>query len=242
MRIPRIYQQGDLSPGLTIELDRMASHHLSRVLRLRNDDPVIIFNGQGGEYLGSLHIEGKQAAVNIREFNDTSRESNLDITLLQGISKGERMDISIQKAVELGVRKIVPVVCQRTVVNLKDERKDKKQQHWQGIIINACEQSGRNFIPQLAPAVKLHELLGSTIEGLKLTLDPEASTRLHDIKPPGNQITLLIGPEGGLTIEEIAQASASGFSGIQLGSRILRTETAALVALSVLQAKWGDLA
>jgi 16S rRNA (uracil1498-N3)-methyltransferase len=240
MRIPRIYQPVDLSTGNLIELDKSAAHHLSRVLRLRQDDPVILFNGKGGEYHASLHIEGKKVCAQPESFIDVERESPLDITLLQGISKGERMDISIQKAVELGAKKIVPVNCQRTVVNIKQERQDKKLQHWQGIIINACEQSGRNRVPELATPIKLIDGLKQQQPGLKITLDPEAGQPLHTLQPPSNQVTLLIGPEGGLTDAEIELSKQAGFQGIQLGPRVLRTETAALAAIAALQMQWGD--
>ena len=240
MRVPRIYQHTDIDSGSTVELDQAAYHHLTRVLRFKENSQIILFNGNGGEFTGTLHIEGKKAFVSVGQFHDIERESILDITLLQGVSKGERMDISIQKAVELGVRKIAPVICQRTVVNLKSDRRDKKMQHWRGIIINACEQSGRNFIPELMPLIKLDDLLNKRLDGLKVIMDPDAGSHLNQIDNTGDRISLLIGPEGGLTDDEIRKAKNADFRGMQLGPRILRTETAALAAISALQTKWGD--
>jgi len=240
MRIPRIYQPADIHIGSSIELDATAAHHLSRVLRLKHQDQIILFNGQGGEYLSSMQLQGKKVFAVAEAFIERDLESKLDICLWQGISKGERMDISIQKAVELGVNRIVPIICQRTVVNLKQERMARKLQHWQGIIINACEQSGRTVIPVLQPAVKLHEQLAMEIPGMKLTMDPEAGVRLTELSPGSDSISLLIGPEGGLSETEISQATACGFQGIKLGPRVLRTETAALAAIAAIQTRWGD--
>ncbi|TNF33399.1 MAG: 16S rRNA (uracil(1498)-N(3))-methyltransferase [Gammaproteobacteria bacterium] len=240
MRIPRIYQQQALNCDTAIELDASASHHLTRVLRLKTSDPIILFNGEGGEYNAELRIEHKKTFAIIKTFRDINNESPLEITLLQGISKGERMDIAIQKAVELGVKTIVPIFCQRSVVNLKHDRAEKKQHHWQGIIINACEQSGRTTVPTLATTVKLTDYLSKPIDGYKLTLDPTARQYLNTITPDSQRIILLIGPEGGLTDEEITLACQNGFNGINLGPRILRTETAALACIAALQSLWGD--
>ena len=151
------------------------------------------------------------------------------------------MDITIQKAVELGATKIVPIICQRTVVNLKAERMEKKLNHWQKIIISACEQCGRNFIPELLTPVKFKDFINKDIPGLKLTLDPTSENNLNSQKPETNEILLLIGPEGGLTQEELLLANESNFIGIKLGPRILRTETAALASITALQTLWGDL-
>ncbi|HEY9052557.1 MAG TPA: 16S rRNA (uracil(1498)-N(3))-methyltransferase [Gammaproteobacteria bacterium] len=240
MRIPRIYQQTLLVSGETIELDSSASHHLTRVLRLKTSDTIIVFNGKGGEYSAQLLVENKKTFAIIQQFHDINNESPLDITLLQGISKGERMDLAIQKAVELGVKRIIPVFCQRSVVNLKNDRAEKKHQHWQGIVVNACEQSGRTYLPLLEPSVKLTELLNVSLDGYKLTLDPTATQYLASLNVKDTKITLLIGPEGGLTDEEILLAANRGFTGINLGPRVLRTETAALACIAALQTLWGD--
>ena len=241
MRIPRIYQATSLSAGQQIELDKTSAHHLTRVLRMQDNQQIILFNGEGGEFYAHLALHSKSVIAHIDQYIDRNSESHLRINLLQGISKGERMDICIQKAVELGINKIVPVICQRTVVNIKGERSDKKLQHWQGIVINACEQSGRTRVPQLLEPVKLNDALNLPDMGLKLTLNPEASTSLLQISATEKTITLLIGPEGGLDAREVAQAQDHGFQSIRMGPRILRTETAAIAAITALQMLRGDL-
>ena len=150
------------------------------------------------------------------------------------------MDLVIQKSVELGVNRIIPVICQRTVVNLKADRQEKKFKHWQGILINACEQSGRTAIPQLLPTIMFKDLALQDLTGLKLTLDPHSKQSLQNLQPQNNQLSLLIGPEGGLTDEELMQSKTLGFEGIRLGPRVLRTETAAITALALSQTLWGD--
>ncbi|MBI3188243.1 MAG: 16S rRNA (uracil(1498)-N(3))-methyltransferase [Gammaproteobacteria bacterium] len=241
MRIPRIYQAGSLPVGQQIELDKTSAHHLTRVLRMQDNQPLILFNGEAGEYQARLSLQGKSVMASIDQFIDRSSESHLNITLLQGISKGERMDWCIQKAVELGVNKIVPVICQRTVVNIKGERSDKKWQHWHGIVINACEQSGRTKITQLLEPVKLTDALRLPDPGYKLTLSPDAHSSLLQTPATEKNITLLIGPEGGLEAREVEQAQASGFEAVRMGPRILRTETAAIAAITALQILRGDL-
>ncbi|MDQ1362945.1 MAG: rRNA (uracil1498-N3)-methyltransferase [Pseudomonadota bacterium] len=241
MRIPRIYQPVALTPGQPVELEKTAAHHLTRVLRMQDNEQIILFNGDGGEFLAHLQLQGKSVIAHIDQFVDRDTESNIHITLLQGISKGERMDICIQKAVELGVNKIIPVFCQRTVVNIKGERSDKKQQHWQGIIINACEQSGRTKIPELIEPIKLQEALQLPATGLKLTLSPDAHSTLPQLAISEKDISLLIGPEGGLDSREVELAQANGFQAIRMGPRILRTETAAIAAITALQILRGDL-
>lgn len=241
MRIPRIYHPGKLLAGETIMLETNAAHHLTRVLRMQDSEKVLLFNGEGGEFIAHLRFQGKQVAAYLEIFTNRDTDSSLQITLLQGISKGERMDFVMQKAVELGVSKIIPVICQRTVVNVRGERSEKKIQHWQGIIINACEQSGRTSVPLLMEPMKLIEGLQIPGNGIKLTLNPSASISLNQITPDCKNISLLIGPEGGLDDQEVRQAQANGFLGVRLGPRILRTETAALAAIAILQSTWGDL-
>ena len=232
MKSPRIYQNTSLEAGLDIELDKNASHHLTKVLRLKNDAEITLFNGDGHEYPSILLLQGKKVFVHIKNQLQTDRESNLKITLLQGISKGDRMDMCIQKAVELGVNKIIPVICQRTVVNLKADRGDKKIRHWQGIIISACEQSGRNVLPVLEAPSTLKEILALPLKGLNLTLDPLSKFTFSSFEPESNEITLLIGPEGGLTQDEIDLSLKNNFKTARLGKRILRTETASITAIS----------
>ncbi len=241
MKTIRIYQPQQFETGQTIVLDKSASNHLIRVLRLKDKQTFTLFNGKGGEFLASLQITGKKATVYIQSFTETDNESPLKIHLLQGISKGERMDFVVQKSTELGVSQITPVICQRTVVNLKGERLQKKRQHWQKIAISACEQSGRNLLPEISSVCKLSSLATSSTNELKLFLDPLANININSLQPETTQLTILIGPEGGLTEPEMEQARQLGFKGIKLGPRILRTETAALSSIAMAQLLWGDM-
>lgn len=242
MRIPRIYTSQPLNPGQTISLEGSAANHVARVLRLKPGAVLTLFNGQGGEYPATLSETGKRSIeVRVQAHEARETESPLEITLAQGISRGERMDYAIQKAVELGVSHIVPVITERTQVTLKGERLEKKLGHWQGIAISACEQCGRNRVPEVASPVTLANWLPSRVNGLSLVLDPLAVQGLPGLDRPDVPVNLLIGPEGGLTDAEIAQAGAAGFTGVRLGPRILRTETAAMATLSAIQLLWGDL-
>ena len=240
MRIPRIYQQTEINTGTRIELDAAASHHLGKVLRMNNGSAVILFNGNGFDYHAILEIQKKQVFALVQSAEEIQTESSLELTLLLGISKGERMDISIQKAVELGVHTIVPVITQRTVVNLKQDRSEKKFNHWQGIIINACEQSGRSRIPELKPVCRLDDQLANDSSQLKLILSPYADRNICSIPYTNQTISFLIGPEGGLSDEEIMLATAHGYQDIKMGPRVLRTETAAIATIAVMQGIWGD--
>lgn len=238
----RIFQDVDLSLGQRIMLDKDASNHLLRVLRLKTSHTFNLFNGKGGEYIAQLEIDGKHAIAILQSYQPDDFESPLQIHLYQGISKGDRMDFAIQKSVELGVTSITPVFCQRTVVNLKSDRLDKKQQHWQSVAISACEQSGRNRIPVVNSAIDISRLFSMPADHLRITLDPQADSALTDLKPDTSKpIDILIGPEGGLTDDEIHQSLATGFTAVKFGPRILRTETAALAAITSAQVLWGDL-
>src|SRR3990167_6449827 len=244
MSILRIYcPNHTLQPGM-MTLDTKASHHVLHVLRLRPSQPLILFNGRGGEYLAKLaKIEQKSAIIEVKSYQDPARESCLDITLGQAISRGDRMDYTIQKAVELGVKHIVPLFSERCTVKLPNDRLQKKQHHWQNVIISACEQSGRCFIPKLSAPQPLHEWLKHPFPGRKWVCDPDATASLKAQPSPDTTqpMTLLIGPEGGLTPAEIDLAHQVGFLSLSLGPRILRTETAAIVAITLLQSRWGDI-
>lgn len=240
MKSPRTYQNIEIEVDSDIELDKNAGHHLTRVLRLKDGDLITLFNGNGYEYSATLTLHGKNLSARINSKLQIDRESNLDITLLQAVSKGDRMDLCIQKAVELGVNTIIPVICQRTVVNLKAERGDKKLRHWQGIIINACEQSGRNTLPALTSPQTLSNALKQSGDCLKLTLDPNSVDDFKTFKPSSNKITFLTGPEGGLTQDEVELSKQNNFNAVHMGKRILRTETASIAAISAVQALWGD--
>jgi len=241
MKNIRIYQEGALTEGDSVTLDKAASNHLIRVLRLKNNQIFTLFNGDGGEFSCRLEISGKTAITHIDSFIETHNESPLSIHLFQGISKGERMDFAIQKSVELGVHNITPVFCERTVVNLKADRLEKKIQHWQSIAISACEQSGRNIVPKINEPCSLKNALQLNSDNLKLMLEPSSNTSLNTLTPNNNLFSLYIGPEGGFSDNEIALAKQNSLLGVTLGPRILRTETAALSAITAIQLLWGDL-
>lgn len=242
MRIPRIYTPTPLQSGTTIELDDNAFSHAVRVLRLGEGAPLILFNGEGGEYEATLcDVQKKRACAAVGAHSLRECESPLHIILGQCISRGEKMDYTIQKAVELGVSEIVPLFSERCGVKLDQERSDKRTGHWQSTIISACEQSGRNRIPRIHTPQSLDIWLGNIDASCKLVLDPCASQSLPHLPTPEMSVALLIGPEGGLSDAEIHLAVRNGFTGIRLGPRILRTETAGLVVLSSIQQLWGDL-
>lgn len=238
----RVYLEGPLAAGATITLPEDAARHLVQVLRLRVGEIFIAFDGHGGEYPATLTAVGKrdaQAALGARI--DIDRESPLRLTLAQCVSKGDRMDYTLQKAVELGVADIVPLMSERTVVRLDAERWAKKVDHWRGVIISACEQSGRTRLPQLhAPQEYDAWLRSAKDDALKLVLAPGASHRLRDLDRAKRAVTLLVGPEGGLSDTECELAARHGCTPLALGPRVLRTETAGVAALAAIQAQWGD--
>jgi 16S rRNA (uracil1498-N3)-methyltransferase len=210
---------------------------------LRTTDPLALFNGTGGEYEATVaELRRDSVLVDVGEHLKIERESPLHLCLAQGISRGERMDWVVQKATELGVARIAPVFTERTVVHLDERQAPRKIQHWRSVAISACEQCGRNRIPQIDPPVGVFELLERRPpEGAALLLSPEATRRFDEITVTGSAVTLLIGPEGGLSELEQDTAVRSGFVGARMGPRILRTETAAVCALTLLQQKFGDL-
>lgn len=243
MTIPRFYCPIELSPGMHVELPPQAAHHAARVLRLRNGEAAILFNGNGAEYAARItHINKQDVTVEILSQDIPVRESPLNITLAQAISAGEKMDFTLQKAVELGISAIQPLAAARSVVRLKDERAEKRVQHWQNVVVSACEQCGRNTVPSVAPIADLSAWLArqKSVKTVGLILSPLAEHALRDLPKPTGAITLLVGPEGGLTSEEIAMARQCHFTEVRLGPRVLRTETAALATLSAMQALWGD--
>lgn len=241
MRIPRIFHPQLLVPASHVVLDDNAARHVSRVLRLGKGAHLRLFDGQGGEYPAVIdEVDKREVTVIVGEPAPDELESPLTITLAQGISKGERMDFTIQKAVELGIKRIVPLETERSVVNLKGDRRNKKLDHWRGIIISACEQCGRNTLPELLPMQTLESWLATPLRGTGLMLDHRAAASVSQLEKP-EAITLLIGPEGGLSEIERAKACDAGYIGLRLGPRVLRTETAAVTALAALQSHWGDL-
>ena len=244
MRISRIYTEEILSEDCTITLDKATSSYLLKVLRLTEGTEVHLFNGLSvngdyGYYASTITATGKQAEITTKKFVINNNQSPLNIILLQGISKGDHMDTTIQKAVELGVTEIIPVICERTVVNLKADRLEKKMRHWNGIATSACEQSGRNQLltihePEKFSSVQLDDNQTGFI------LQPESTDSMLDAKQ-SDAASILIGPEGGFTDDEISQAIDKGFNAVKFGPRVLRTETAAIAAVSIIQSVWGDL-
>lgn len=240
MTIPHLYVAQSLSPGAELDLPAEVVNHL-RVLRVGLGQTLRVFNGEGGEYEAKLlALERKHAVIALGEHLPKEAESPLHITLIQGISKGERMDFTIQKAVELGVGAIQPVFTQRSVVQLNGDRLEKRSKHWRGVAISACQQSGRNLIPEILPPLPLAAAWSNIQADQRLVLDPLGERRLKEI-PAAASLALLVGPEGGLTEAEVDAASEQGFARLQLGPRILRTETAGLAALAALQALYGDI-
>lgn len=241
--MPRFYLPETLSPDTLIALPDASAHHAARVLRLTAGDTVTLFNGRGGEWVGNIHHIGKrEVEVHVAAWQDVERETPLRVTLAQGISSGERMDYTLQKAVELGVYAIHPVACARSVVKLSGERADKRRTHWQNLVIAACEQCARNRVPEVSDIAPLSVwLVRSATTPLKLMFAPDAQHTLHTLPRPDGDVTMLAGPEGGFDAHEYSAALAAGFIPIRLGPRVLRTETAALAALSAMQILWGDL-
>lgn len=243
MRTPRFYLPVTLSVGAIVPLNETAFHHATRVLRLTSGAGLIVFNGEGGEYQGVLaESQRRTALIQITGFTAREAESPLPVLLVQSVSKSERMDLTVQKAVELGVVGIAPVLTERSVVRLGEERLLKRLRHWRGVIAAACEQCGRNRLPLLLEPVGFADWLRDPRRPQQgLVLDPNALHGLNGLARPEGPVCLLIGPEGGLSPAEIAAAEAAGLVSIKLGPRILRTETAGLAALAALQALWGDL-
>ncbi len=243
MRLTRIHIPATLIVDGEVQLPASSASHLVRVLRLREGAALIVFDGAGHEHRAELsRIEGSKAWVRVGDRLNNSSESPLQITLVQGISRGERMDWTLQKVTELGVTAIAPVLTARSVVRLDDKQSEKKLEHWQAVVIGACEQSGRNVVPAVQTPISLRNYLTThPREGMRFVLSPTAPASLAGLTSLSSRIELLIGPEGGLDDEETLLAEKAGFIPVRLGPRVLRTETASVVALSVLQALWGDL-
>jgi len=240
--MPRFYSPEKLAPGALIRLSDNAAVHASRALRMKVGDSAVLFNGDGNDYLCELtYMSKSEVSAKVKSVSDNTCESPLNITLIQAISSGDRMDFTIQKAVELGVTAIQPISSQRSVVKLSGERAEKRREHWQNVVISACEQCGRSIVPKVRTATSLAQWLGqSETAELRIILSPGAPQSLNELTKPSGDIQLLIGAEGGLTEDEISLATTHNFTPIRLGNRILRTETAALTAISSLQTRWGD--
>ncbi len=246
MNTPRFFSPQPLSAGACVDLSESAARHAARVLRMREGDSLTLFDGAGGESAARIVRVGRDTvAVEVMEWNDVECESPIDITLVQALQSGEKMDLTVQKAVELGVRRIVPVTSRRSVVRLEGERAERRVAHWRAVAASACEQCGRNRVPEVSELQSLRQWLAQPACGetvIRLLLDPRSTNTLDRLPCPtaDTRIELLIGAEGGLSPEEMDQAFQAGFAGVRLGPRVLRTETAGLAALAAIQCLWGD--
>jgi 16S rRNA (uracil1498-N3)-methyltransferase len=241
MRIPRIYSHQPLSGQSIVDLDENASRHLSKVLRMQAGRELILFDGHGGEYSAIISAVGKKVvSVELGDFSSIDRQSPLSIHLGIGISRGERFDHVLQKATELGVTTITPLFSERTEVKLSGPRLEKKQLHWQQILISSCEQCQRNRLPELSAPLNLDQWLPKVDEQQRFVLHHRSDVTLSH-EPAPNSVALAIGPEGGLSEFEIEASKKFGFQSLTLGPRVFRTETAPLTAISLMQYLWGDL-
>ncbi len=246
MRLTRCYLDADLQPGHEVVLSERATQHLLKVLRLRVGDPCVLFNGDGRDYDARiLSADKRSARAQILDARQVDNESPLHITLLQGVARGEKMDLVLQKATELGVAAMMPVFAERSEVKLDPERARKRAEHWHSVLVAACEQSGRARLPTLTPPRPLAEALRHLPDptSLRLILDPQGEHTVADLpaSPVATVVTLAIGPEGGWSPRDREALRGHGFTGLRLGPRILRTETAGLAAVAALQARLGDL-
>jgi 16S rRNA (uracil1498-N3)-methyltransferase len=241
MITPRFFVEAVPEQDGLFALPEAAAHHAARVLRLRVGDALALFNGRGGEYRAHVTEIGRDAvSVSVEAFDPIEREAPLAITLMQGIAHGERMDAIVQKATELGVARIVPVACERSVTRLDRDRADKRVAHWRKIAIAACEQCGRNRLPAIHDPLAFEAATALEARGEALMLAPGASESLRSLAPPDSAVSVLVGPEGGLTSAEEAVALAAGFRPVRLGPRVLRTETAGPAFIAGLLAQHGD--
>jgi 16S rRNA (uracil1498-N3)-methyltransferase len=245
VRLTRVYVDEPLAPDSRMRLEGSAASHIRRVLRLAPGDALTMFDGRGGEYDARIDGLRKEAVlIAVGSHHLVERESPLAITLAQGVSRGERMDLVVQKATELGVWRILPVLAERTVVRLGTEQSDSKLRHWRAVAAAACEQCGRNRVPEIAPPLALPDFLRSVAsrdpQHARIVLSPAGGLRIRDLDG-GRGLMLLIGPEGGLSELEQQAAADAGFRALSLGPRVLRTETAAIAALAAIQQQLGDL-
>jgi 16S rRNA (uracil1498-N3)-methyltransferase len=254
MRLTRVFVEGPLNPGSLLELPRDSAAHLAKVLRARSGDEVVFFNGDGREFTGAVEaVRGSRVSASIGAARSVDRESPFQLTLVQCVPRGDRMDFIVQKATELGVDCIVPVLSQRSVVRLDDTQAASKQAHWRAVAVSACEQCGRNRLPNVQPPQALLSYLGAmtpshTERMLRLVLEPERARHLQrEARSVGNGAAapsgarIAIGPEGGFTPDELEAFDLSSFSRVRLGPRVLRTETAAIAAIAFLQTRYGDM-
>ncbi len=241
LRLTRLYVPGSLRVGEAVPLPQETGAHIAKVLRARSGDPLVVFNGEGREYHGAIDtVRGPRVSVLLTAESAVSRESPLEVVLVQAIPRGDRMDFVVQKATELGVARIVPVFAERSVVRLNERQQESRLAHWRGVAISACEQCGRNRLPAIEPPVELiTHLARRPAPALRLVLDPDACAA--PAPAVGSPVEISIGPEGGFSVQELEAMRLQGFSALRLGPRILRSETAALAALCFLQMRHGDM-
>ncbi|MGB5261068.1 MAG: 16S rRNA (uracil(1498)-N(3))-methyltransferase [Gammaproteobacteria bacterium] len=242
MRIPRVYTQQALASGTTVTVTGQAARHITQVLRLRAGAILRVFNGEGKEYSATFIRAGRtEITLDIGTPVDTLPEPGLFIRLAQGIARNDRMDLILQKAVELGTSEIQPLWMQRSQAHVRGDRLEKRIRHWHSVVASACEQCGRATLPALLTPASFPDWIARNADDvMRLMLQPDSTRVLADLEQPAGTITLLVGPEGGMNSEERTLATAAGYIGLRLGARILRTETAALAALSGIQTLWGD--
>lgn len=245
MNLPRFFCPVSLVAGTSIDLPADAARHACRVLRLGPGDDLTLFDGSGGEYVARiLSVSRERVSVELGEWLNLNRDPDMPITLVQALQTGDKMDMTIQKAVELGVSRIVPVSSRRCVLKLEGERARRRVDHWRSVVVSACEQCGRNRLPVVEDIVALDRWLENSSAGIgmRLILAPDTVNGLMTLTPPARDVGvgLLIGPEGGWAPEELASAEAAGFRPLRLGPRVLRTETAGMAAVAAIQALWGD--
>lgn len=244
-RLTRLYFSGELEPRAAYALEPRQAHHAARVLRLKAGDALVLFNGDGAEYPARVRrVSKREVMVEVQARVAAGRESPLEVVLGQALSGGERMDYTIQKAVELGAAAVQPLAATRSVVRLSGARADRRVAHWRAVAIAACEQCGRNRVPRVAAVAPLGEWLEQCAAGndgaRRLLLTPRGGARVRELERPSGGVVILAGPEGGFTRDEEAAARRCGFVPVSLGPRVLRTETAAVAALAAMQALWGD--
>ncbi len=240
MAAPRFYVTGPLPAQGEMALPEAIAHHAMRVLRLREGDALVLFDGRGGETRARLVLRGKAGFAVIDGHDAVERESPLEVVLAQGLAGGDKMDWIVQKAVELGAAGVAPLAAERSVLKLAGERAQKRREHWRQIAIGACEQCGRNRVPEIAEVTTLAAWLTAHHDETKFVLMPDGGRGLTELARPAGRFYLLVGPEGGWSEAERALCLAAGCTGLRLGPRVLRTETAGLAALAAMQAVWGD--
>jgi 16S rRNA (uracil1498-N3)-methyltransferase len=254
VRLTRVFVAGELTSGMVVELPRESGAHLAKVLRARSGDAVVLFNGDGREFAGAIEkVQGSRVSASIGSARIVERESPLQLTLVQCVPRGDRMDFIVQKATELGVVRIVPVLSQRSVVRLDASQATSKQAHWRSVAVSACEQCGRNRLPSVDTPLPLLSYLGGLAQAVagerRFVLEPERAQGTERAAAPmdlassaaASRMQVAIGPEGGFAPEELEAFDLSAFSRVGLGPRVLRTETAAIAAIVVLQARFGDM-